>query len=60
MRQEMTADHHSLGYETELEGYVAEAPLITFKDWLIQHAAPSDPSTTVDPTPDDWEPPEGF
>ena len=59
-RQEQAAEDVSIGYETEFAAYVAEHPLITFKDWLIQHAAPSDPSATVDPTPDDWEPPAGF
>ena len=59
LRQELVADHSSLGYETELAAYVAAKPLITFKKWLIDHTA-SDPDDMVEPTPDDWEPPPGF
>jgi len=59
-RQELVAEHASIGYETEYAAFVADQPLVTFKDWLIQHAAPSDPDDTITPTPDDWEPPPGF
>ena len=59
-RQEMVADDVSIGYATERAMYLERKPLITFKKWLIDHAGPSDPGATVEPTPPDWEPPPGF
>lgn len=56
-RQEMVRDAETLGYATEAEGL---PPLVTFKKWLIDHAGPSDPDASVEPTPHDWEPPPGF
>jgi len=40
IRQEEAAEAASLGYDTEWAEYVAEHPLITFKDWLIGHKNP--------------------
>jgi hypothetical protein len=58
MRQEMVRDAATLGYPTELVGY---PEIVTFKSWLVDHAAPvSLPDDTVEPTPTDWEPPPGF
>lgn len=37
IRQEDAAEAASLGYDTEYAEYVAEHPLITFKEWLIGH-----------------------
>jgi hypothetical protein len=60
MRQELVADEASAGYETEFDAYVDERPLVTFKSWLIDHAAPSPEDLTIEPTHDDWKPPAGF
>ncbi len=35
--EEAVAEEVSIGYATEYAEYVAEHPLITFKDWLIGH-----------------------
>ncbi|WP_311210899.1 MULTISPECIES: hypothetical protein [unclassified Aeromicrobium] len=34
---EALADEASIGYATEYAEYVADHPLITFKDWLTGH-----------------------
>ena len=58
MRQEMTREDVTGGYATEISEH---PPIITFKQWLVDHAAPvSDVDDTVIPTPHDWEPPPGF
>lgn len=36
-RQHEAAMEASIGYETEYQEYVAEHPLVTFKDWLRWH-----------------------
>ncbi len=35
IRQEDEADAAAVGYATEYAEYVAENPLVTFKDWLL-------------------------
>ncbi|EFQ84739.1 hypothetical protein HMPREF0063_10080 [Aeromicrobium marinum DSM 15272] len=40
IRQEDAAVEASIGYATEYAEYVAEHPLITFKDWLIMTKGP--------------------
>ena len=57
VRQEAVRDEVTKGYETEL----ADHPeIVTFKSWLIDHKAPSPDDASVEPTPDEWEPPPGF
>lgn len=39
--EEQAAETASIGYATEYAEYVAEHPLVTFKDWLIGHKKPA-------------------
>lgn len=57
-RQEGQREEVTKGYDTEISEYL---DLVTFKRWLVDHKQPvSDPDTTVETTPDDWEPPPGL
>lgn len=54
-RQEMVREDATGGYETELAQYNSERRLITFQQWLIDHAGMSEADATFNTDPHDQE-----